>query len=183
MASWLLDPSLWWRPLLVGLLVANGTSAFGDQPTAEPAVLLTVQGAVQQRLALDREALSKLSWREFTEVRQLGQASVAEQVTVRYQGVTLREILDQALLAPDRRDVRRAVVVLTAKDGYQTVFSWGELYNSRLGEGVILVRSQDDRDLLQHDGGPSLRSLYDIRSGPRHVRWLQKIEVLLLGGH
>jgi hypothetical protein len=151
MVSWHLDRSQWWRQLLVGLLVSGGVSAFGGQPTAEPAALLMVQGAVHQRLLLDRDALARLSWREFTEIRQIGQASVTEQVTVRYQGVPLREILDQAMLAPDRRAVRRTVVVLTAKDGYQTVFSWGELYNSRLGEGVILVRSQDDRDLLQDD--------------------------------
>lgn len=183
MVSWHLDPSSWWRQLLVGLLVFSGGSAFGGQPTAEPAALLTVQGAVQQRLLLDRDALARLSWREFTEIRQIGQASATEQVTVRYQGLPIRELLDQAVLAPDRRAVRRAVVVLTAKDGYQAVFSWGELYNSRLGEGVILVRSQDDRDLLQDDGAPALRSLYDIRSGPRHVRWLQKIEVLMVGSN
>jgi len=171
-----------WRPVLLALLVTTVSFASSGQTVGESAPLLAVQGAVQQRLLLDREALDKLSWRQFTEVRQFGQGATTEQVTVRYQGVPLREILDQAVLAPDRRTVRRAVVVLTARDGYQTVFSWGELYNSRVGEGVILVRSEDDRDLLQVDGWPALRSLYDTRSGTRHVRWLQKIEVLLVGG-
>lgn len=183
MDSWHPEWSRRWRPVLLALLVTTGSFASPGQPAGEPEPILVVQGAVQQRLLLDREALGKLSWREFSEVRQFGQGAAAEQVTVRYQGVPLREILDQAVLAPDRRAVRRAVVVLTAKDGYQTVFSWGELYNSRLGEGVILVRSQDDRDLLRDDGGPALRSLYDIRAGPRHVRWLQKIEVLLVGSN
>lgn len=59
---------------------------------------------------------------------------------VRYQGLPLRELLDQAVLAPDRHAVRRAVVLLTARDGYRVSFSWGELYNSSLGDGVILVR-------------------------------------------
>lgn len=61
-------------------------------------------------------------------------------------------------------------------------FSWGELYNSSLGEGVILVRSQDGRELIEADGLPALRSFHDTRSGPRHVRWLERVEVLLPGG-
>jgi hypothetical protein len=60
-------------------------------------------------------------------------------------------------------------------------FSWGELYNSALGDGVMLVRSPDGRDLIDADGLPALRSLNDTRSGSRHVRWLQRVEVLLPG--
>jgi len=33
--------------------------------------------------------------------------------------------------------------------------------------------------LLDSEGLPSLRSLQDLRPGPRHVRWPTRIEVLL----
>jgi hypothetical protein len=101
------------------------------------------------------------------------------QISFRRQGVPLKELLDRAGLKPERHEIRKAVVLLTAKDGYQASFSWGELYNSGLGDGVIVVLREGDDELLDTDGLPALRSLQDLRSGPRHVRWLQRIEVIV----
>lgn len=143
--------------------------------------LLRVGGAVQTPLALNRAQLEALPWRDYAESREVQQDGRTIKLGVRYQGYPLRELIDLAGLAPDRRAVRHTVVVLTARDGYRVSFSWGELYNSALGEGVILVRSQDGRDVLAADGLPALRSLQDTRSGPRHVRWLDRIEVRVLG--
>lgn len=155
--------------------VAQGTGA------ASP-VLLRVTGAVQTPLELTRDQLLALRWRDYAEEREVQQGGQAVKLAVRYQGFPLRELLDRAVLTPDRHAVRRAIVLLTARDGYRVSFSWGELYNSASGEGVILVRSQDGRDLIEVDGLPALRSLHDTRSGPRHVRWLERVEVLVPGG-
>lgn len=152
------------------------------QTPGEAATLLRVVGAVQTPLAFTREQLQALRWRDHAEEREVQQNGRAVKLAVRYQGLPLRELLDQAVLTPDRHAVRRAIVLLTARDGYRVSFSWGELYNSPLGEGVILVRLQDGRDLIEADGLPALRSLYDTRSGPRHVRWLERVEVLVPGG-
>jgi DMSO/TMAO reductase YedYZ molybdopterin-dependent catalytic subunit len=164
---------------LAGLAVVPPVRA---QSAAEsPPVLLRVLGAVKAPLALTRDQLLELRWRAYAEEREVQQGGQAVKVAVRYQGYPLRDLLDQAVLTPDRHALRRAVVLLTARDGYRVSFSWGELFNSALGEGVILVRSQDGRDLIGADGLPALRSLQDTRSGPRHVRWLERIEVRVVG--
>jgi DMSO/TMAO reductase YedYZ molybdopterin-dependent catalytic subunit len=172
------------RTTLLAAVAALATmSPARAQPTGEaPPVLLRVVGAVKSPLALTREQLLALRWRDYAEEREVQQGGQAVKLAVRYQGVPLRELLDQAALSLDRHAVRRAMVLLTARDGYRVGFSWGELYNSSLGDGVILVRVQDGRDLIEADGLPALRSLYDTRSGPRHVRWLERVEVLLPGG-
>jgi DMSO/TMAO reductase YedYZ molybdopterin-dependent catalytic subunit len=146
---------------------------------AEP--MLRVGGAVQKPLTLTREQLEALPWRDYAESREVQQDGRTVNLGVRYQGFALRDLIDRAGLSPDRHAVRRAVVLLTARDGYRVSFSWGELYNSALGHDVILVRSQDGRDLIATDGLPALRSLQDTRSGPRHVRWLERIEVRVVG--
>ena len=110
---------------------------------------------------------------------QVVQDGKEAQLAIRYQGVRLTELLDRAGLKPGRRDIRRAIVLLTARDGYQASFSWGELYNSALGDGVIVVVRQSNDELLDTDGLPGLRSLQDTQPGPRHVRWLARIEVQL----
>lgn len=171
------------RTLLLSALAGLAVPPAGAQSAAEaPPVLLRVEGAVKTPLALTREQLLALRWRDYAEEREVQQGGQAVKLVVRYLGVPLRELLDQAALTPDRHAVRRAVVLLTARDGYRVSFSWGELYNSSLGEGVILVRSQDGRDLIEADDLPALRSLHDTRSGPRHVRWLERVEVLVPGG-
>jgi len=145
---------------------------------AQPA-LLEIVGAVEKPQALSRADLQALTRRDYSDQRTITQDGKEAQVAIRYQGVPLKELLDRAGLKPDRREIRKAVVLLTAKDGYQASFSWGELYNSALGDGVIVVLKQDATELLEADGLPALRSLQDARSGPRHVRWLARIEVLL----
>jgi DMSO/TMAO reductase YedYZ molybdopterin-dependent catalytic subunit len=173
------------RVFTVGGLLALAAGAFAPLARAQAAnpvaPLLRVDGAVQTPLALTREQLEALPWRDHAERREVQQDGRTVQLGVRYQGYPLRDLIDRAGLSPDRHAVRRAVVLLTARDGYRVSFSWGELYNSALGESVILVRSQDGRDILAADGLPALRSLQDIRSGPRHVRWLERIEVRVLG--
>ncbi len=150
----------------------------GAAQAADP-VLLQIGGMVQNRLTLTARDLQVQPQKDYTEKRSVivDGREVVQTVTMR--GIPLRNLLDQAGLASDRHSVRRAYVLLTAQDGYQTTFSWGELYNTRLGDDVLVLLRHGEDDLLARDGLPSLRSLQDVRPGPRHVRWLTSIEVLL----
>lgn len=163
---------------LLGLLLALRTL----HAQAPDAALLRIVGEVGQPLALTRADLQALPRKDYAEDRRVTQDGKDVTLTVRYQGVPLRELLDRAGLKPDRRAVRKAIVLLTARDGYQASYSWGELYNSALGDGVIVVLRHGNDELLDTDGLPALRSLQDLRPGPRHVRWLQRVEVLLPAG-
>lgn len=154
-------------------------SSLAVLPAAAQPALLEVRGEVQQPLLLSRTDLLALTRRDYAEQRTMTQDGKDAVLAIRYQGVPLRELLDRAGLKPDRRDIRKAIVLLTAKDGYQASFSWGELYNSALGDGVIVVLRQGSDELLDTDGLPGLRSLQDTRPGPRHVRWLVRIDVQL----
>ncbi|MDP3699714.1 MAG: molybdopterin-dependent oxidoreductase [Hylemonella sp.] len=145
---------------------------------ADP-VLLQVGGMVQHKLMLTAQDLRALPQKDYTEKRSVIVDGREVTQTVLMRGIPLRALLDQAGLASDRHSVRRAYVLLTAQDGYQTVFSWGELYNTRLGDDVLVLLHHGDEDLLARDGFPALRSLQDVRPGPRHVRWLKSVEVLL----
>ncbi|MGK5042738.1 molybdopterin-dependent oxidoreductase [Janthinobacterium sp. GB1R12] len=101
----------------------------------------------------------------------------AETITS-YKGVRLRDILDKAALdAPGHNDVKKLAIIATATDGYAVVFSWGELYNSPAGEGVIVYYEKNGKALDDSDGEIALISAKDIRTGPRHVKWLNAIEV------
>jgi Oxidoreductase molybdopterin binding domain len=161
-------------------LLLNIDTAFAQTSPSAP-VLLEINGQVNTPLRLTKEQLTALKRVDFTESRSVEQDGKSAVQSVRYQGVLLRQLLDKAGLKPDRRAIRKALILLTAQDGYQASFSWGELFNSQLGDGVVVILRQNADELLETDGFASLRSLQDTRSGPRHVRWLNKIEVLLPG--
>lgn len=152
------------RTWLLGVLLA-ATCAFAQEPSAVSREL-RVGGEVERPMVLSPDALREIAKRKGgVEART-------------YAGIRLADLLDEARIRSDApRALRRTYVVATATDGYQAVFSWGELYNSPLGREVIVALDRDGRPLLDGEGRFALVSLGDLRSGPRHVKWLSRIDV------
>lgn len=167
--------------IALGFACALNVGASFAQSAPATQVLLEIAGQVNTPLRLTKEQLVALKRVDFSESRSIEQDGKTTVQSMRYQGVLLKQLLDQAGLKPDRRTIRKAVILLTAQDGYQASFSWGELFNSQLGDGVVVILRHNADELLETDGFATLRSLQDTRPGPRHVRWLNKIEVLLPG--
>jgi len=132
---------------------------------AEPSAVsqeLRVTGEVERQLVLSPEKLRAM---KFVEAGA-------------YAGVRLADLLDEARIRSDApRALRRTYVVAVATDGYQAVFSWGELYNTPVGRSVIVAIERDGKPLLDGEGQFALVSLADERPGPRHVKWLRQIDV------
>ena len=127
---------------------------------------IEVSGEVQKTLSLDLEAVRAIAARR-------GRAEVKG-----YAGILLVELLNEADIRQDQpRALRRTFVVAKASDGYQAVFSWGELYNSPLGRGVLVAFERDGKPLQDGEGQFALVSLADDKPGPRHVKWLRSVDV------
>jgi DMSO/TMAO reductase YedYZ molybdopterin-dependent catalytic subunit len=152
---------------------------------AQVTTKLEVAGAVAHPLALSVDDLRQLPVQRMEESRTVndGAASTAGAAQVRrHAGVLLRDVLDKAeVVEAARHDKRRTVVVATASDGYRAVFSWSELYLTPIGEGVLVVFERDGKPLDDREGRIALVSLKDTHTGPRHVRWLQRLDVIRVG--
>lgn len=139
---------------------------------------LAVTGMVETPLTLkvaDLRQLPPANGGEIAVTRHNGEKA---ETIASYRGVRLRDILDKAVLdAPGHNDVKKLAIIATATDGYAVVFSWGELYNAPAGEGVIVYYEKNGKALDDNDGEIALISAKDIRTGPRHVKWLNGIEV------
>jgi DMSO/TMAO reductase YedYZ molybdopterin-dependent catalytic subunit len=172
-ASWLncglLAASLWVAGMAVPALAADATAS------------LTVTGDVRRSLVVDADALrafapdAQVSFRSAREID--GQPQSASVV----KGVRLLALLEQAGLAErDRFDWRKTVVVAIARDRYRAVFSWPELANTDTGAQVMVCYERDGAPLSAQDGPLAILAPGDTRTGPRHVKWLQRIEVRVL---
>jgi hypothetical protein len=77
-------------------------------------------------------------------------------------------------------EFKRTVFVAVGHDGYVVTFSWHELFNTPVGENVLLAYECGGRALDAEDGAPILFSGSDILPAPRHVKRLARIEAHVL---
>jgi DMSO/TMAO reductase YedYZ molybdopterin-dependent catalytic subunit len=148
--------------LWFAVLALAAIPALAQQRASAVSTQVRVTGAVQRELTLAVEDL-----RRRRAVHERG-----------YGGVRLVDLLQEADIRQDApHALRRTYVVATASDGFKAVFSWGELFNTPVGRGVLVAYERDGAPLRDGEGKIALVSLADERSGTRHVKWLERIEV------
>jgi len=136
---------------------------------------LAVTGDVPTPLSLTAADLAKMP-RERVDV---GEPAAQ---TSTYEGVSLQEILKKAGIAfgPGMRGKALAgYVIAEATDGYEVVFSLGEL-EPDLGAQRVIVADKRDGKALPPDQGPARLVLPADKEGARSVRMLDKLEVVKL---
>ena len=154
--------------LLATLLVCSG--AFAADGIGSPTV--DVKGLVAQPTTFTVADLQKLAAHDVTMKSE-------SRIARTWQGVLLRDLLAACKpIEQGRFDLRQSYFVARATDGYLAVFSWAEIANSDLGDGVLVAYALDGEALAANEGPIALVSARDARSGPRHVRWLASIDVL-----
>lgn len=142
---------------------------------------LEIKGSLVAERTFSLQDFTTLPQTELTETRSVGGASRQEALQVKWGGVLLRDVLAAAdFREKTQRDFRRTLVVTRARDGYVALFIWGELYNTKEGESILVITSKDGKPLSESEGPYVLRALADLRPGPRHVRLLEQIEVTKL---
>ena len=170
------------RIALAALLTGCTFFAQAHPPEGDHAALvtkvLTVGGRVNQPLSLTLEDLAKLPSQTLADIPVRGKNGEVSRILKAYTGVKLTDILSAAgLVSSEPNDLKKTVFVATASDNYKAVFSWNELYNSMVGDGVLVLYARDGKPLDDDEGRIALISTTDRHTGPRHVRWLKDIRV------
>jgi DMSO/TMAO reductase YedYZ molybdopterin-dependent catalytic subunit len=152
-------------------------AAMNPAAAQEVTTEIEIAGEVNARLTLTVESLRAMEAQSARNLPAATSNALAEPYR-EYSGVLLTQLLDKAGLRSEKKnDWRRLYVVATASDGYKAVFSWSELFNSRIGRGAIVVFERNGKPIDDSEGRIALFSTEDDRMGPRHVRWLKRIEV------
>ena len=171
------------RRLILNLLLALGPVVVfahpaGTDTSSLVTQALTIGGRVKLSLTLSPEALKAFPIQTPSEIAVKGRKGETLRVLKGYSGVRLIDLLDKAtLVAADPNDLKKTIVVAIASDDYKAVFSWNELYNTSVGEGVLVLYAKEGKPLGDDEGRIALISINDIGTGPRHVRWLKDIQV------
>jgi DMSO/TMAO reductase YedYZ molybdopterin-dependent catalytic subunit len=154
------------RWLLLGLLAA------ALLPGQEAPSSLQVAGAVKNPLTLSADDLAKMP-RAAVRTTNNGMETV-------YEGVWLHEILKKAGV-PQGAELRgkalASYVLAEAQDGYQVVFSLGELDPAFIDNQILLADTANGKALFGAQGRFRLVVPKD-KPGARSVRMLTKLEVV-----
>jgi DMSO/TMAO reductase YedYZ molybdopterin-dependent catalytic subunit len=153
--------------------------AFAQTPQAQPpqsgAATLTVTGDVPTPLTLKAEDLAAMPREKATVPEQDG-------TEIEYEGVPLREILKRAgapLGGQLRGKALASYVLAKAHDGYQVVFTLGEIDAQFGNEQIIVADKRDGKSLFGYQGPFRLVCPRD-KAGARSVRMLETLEFVKL---
>jgi DMSO/TMAO reductase YedYZ molybdopterin-dependent catalytic subunit len=157
------------RRLWLSALLAAGLLAAQE---AQPS--LQISGAVKQPLTLTADDLAKMP-RASVRTTSNGMETV-------YEGVWLHEVLKRAGVPQGealRGKALAGYVLAEAQDGYQVVFSLGELDPAFIDNEILLADTANGKPLFGAQGRFRLVVPKD-KPGARSVRMLTRLEVVQL---
>lgn len=163
------------RKLAEWIIAAKGVVSAPERYVTEK---IRISGLVEHPLELSVADLRKFPPQRIGEVPVVCQSGANLGKIENLKGVLLKDILEEAgIVTKGHNDVKKMAIIATASDDYKVVFSWTEVFNSPLGDSVIVFYERDGLPLKDDEGRIAMVSAKDTRTGPRHVKWLNGIEV------
>jgi hypothetical protein len=139
---------------------------------------IQIGGWVRRPLALDAEALAGFDPVQVADFLVVCTFDGVHGGPKRLRGVPLRSLVEASQPAfAQRTDFKRVALVAESREGYRALFSWNEIFNSSLGDGVIVAWDCADSPLPAGAGPFALISLYDRATGPRYVQRLASVDL------
>jgi hypothetical protein len=140
-----------------------------------------ISGRVERPFRLDLEKLMTMDIISFEDIPLICGTGEPLGRIARCRGVLLTDIINAAkVITIDHNDTKKILLIVSSHDGYKTVFSWQELFNSSVGEGIIVVLEIDGIPVHDGYGAVDLISANDFLSGPRYVKRLTRIEIVMI---
>jgi DMSO/TMAO reductase YedYZ molybdopterin-dependent catalytic subunit len=153
------------------IVVLLGASAAFSQT---PAGAITISGDVPKPVTITVDDIASMPHEKVSVPEPNGSST-------QYEGVPLKEVLKRAgvLGNPLRGKALTTYLLAKAQDGYQIVYSLGEV-DAEFGDEQILVADKKDGKPLDAKTGPLRILVPHDHAGARSVRMLQAIEVVRL---
>jgi DMSO/TMAO reductase YedYZ molybdopterin-dependent catalytic subunit len=136
---------------------------------------LTIKGDIAAPLVLKTDEIAQMTHETVSIPEKDGKNAI-------YEGVPLREILKKAGV-PFGKDLRgkalASYIIAKAHDGYEVVFSLGELDAAFGNESILVADKVDGKPLFEYQGPLRLVCPND-KAGARSVRMLETLELVRL---
>lgn len=97
------------------------------------------------------------------------------------RGVRLTDLINEVpVTISGHNDTKKMYLIVSSSDGYTTVFSWQEVFNTEVGEGIMVLLERDGQAVHGGSGEVDLFSAKDFLTGPRYLKKLAQIEICMV---
>ncbi len=160
------------------LLCLNCSRATKNDTDNRATDSFSITGLVEEIPSFSKESLLELDQQDLGTVQlRKGDGEVYLELD-QTKGVLLKDVLGSLPVeGQTNKNYSAYYVDCKAVDGYQSVYSWNELFNSPTGDSVYLITQANGKSLDQMSQSIMMVSLQDQITGKRNLRNLTSIEV------
>lgn len=163
---------------LVAILFVISSIHLAAQEKISTTDMVSIDGLLKNPLKFSLGGLKDYKIKQIDSVVIYNHLMEPRRTIKNIKGVLLKDILDKSgfdVTMP--KLLSEFYITCIASDDYKVVFSWNELFNSAVGDNVVIITEADGKKAEQLPDRIALLSASDIATGRRYVKGLQKIIV------
>lgn len=155
------------------LLVLFSSTVFGQQTNS-----FNIKGKIKSELTIRADQLKKIPVSNIGTVSITNHKGEVKGQAKDMKGILLTDVLKDVVLDQDNPKLfSEYYFVCTGSDNYKAVFSWNELFNTKVADRVFIVTEKDGKNMFNNEDGILMISADDAKTGRRFVKNLATIYV------
>jgi uncharacterized protein YbaA (DUF1428 family) len=163
------------------LLLISFILMTSDLPAQEKVSItseFSIEGKIKTPLSFSQSDLSSFVSHSVDSIVIYNHLMQPRKTIKKIKGVLLKDILDKtAIDVSSPKLLSEFYFTCIASDNYKVVFSWNEIFNSAIGDQVMIITESDGEKGDRMADRIALVSPSDRATGRRYVKGLQKIVV------
>jgi hypothetical protein len=165
------------KKIIVICFIVIANNLFG-QEKVNTTNQFTIEGKIKTQFSLSQKDISAFTSHSIDSVIIYNHLMQPRKTIKKIKGVLLKDILDKAAIdVSSSKLLSELYITCIASDNYKVVFSWNEIFNSAIGDQVIIITESNGQKGDQMEDRIALLSPSDRATGRRYIKGLQKIVV------
>ncbi|MDB5138126.1 MAG: hypothetical protein JWR12_42 [Mucilaginibacter sp.] len=138
----------------------------------------TISGKVKKESVITMDSLYRYSATVIGDIKVTNHLGEFKHKDEQLKGILLKDILSHTIIdASSPKLLSEYYFTCIGADGYKVVYSWNELFNTKVGDHVYIIMEKNGVKAAQMPESIQMTSMMDFKTGRRYLHNLDKIVV------